>query len=188
MGRDSHSKGCGFKSRHHILDGHFFTFICCKNCNVCLKRPKINKKEAGVGPFFLKKKLRASTIVVIFYHLVFLVFIRLAREMEIILQSKWIKNWPQKKDLAPISWLLSMADYFYVGGRHMLLFNVMNSFWPFLQVRTESDKSMLHIQILSCFRVFSTIGRGIGKYSRWNLGKHHSLPYLAANLLNVLQL
>ena len=31
----------------------FFTYICCKNCNdVCLKRPKINKKEAGVGPFF----------------------------------------------------------------------------------------------------------------------------------------
>ena len=29
-----------------------FTYICCKNCNdVCLKRPKINKKEAGVGPF-----------------------------------------------------------------------------------------------------------------------------------------
>ena len=23
MGRDSHSEGCGFKSRHHILDGHF---------------------------------------------------------------------------------------------------------------------------------------------------------------------
>ena len=51
MGRDSHSKGCGFKSRHRILDGHFFTYICCKNCNVCLKIPKINKKEAGVGPF-----------------------------------------------------------------------------------------------------------------------------------------
>jgi len=33
-----------------------FTFICCKNCNdVCLKRPKINEKEAGVGPFFFKK-------------------------------------------------------------------------------------------------------------------------------------
>ena len=26
-----------------------------KICIVCLKRPKINKKEAGVGPFFLKK-------------------------------------------------------------------------------------------------------------------------------------
>ena len=27
-----------------------FTFICCQNCNnVCLKRPKINEKEAGVG-------------------------------------------------------------------------------------------------------------------------------------------
>ena len=29
---------------------HFFTLICCKNCNdVCFKRPKINEKEAGVG-------------------------------------------------------------------------------------------------------------------------------------------
>ena len=57
MGRDSHSKGRGFESQHRILDGHFFTYICCKNCNVCLKRPKINEKEAGVGPF-KKKYLR----------------------------------------------------------------------------------------------------------------------------------
>ena len=51
----SHSKVCGFESRRRILDGHdiFFTLICCKNCNdVCLKRPKINENEAGVGPFF----------------------------------------------------------------------------------------------------------------------------------------
>ena len=54
MGKDSRFKGRGFESRHHILDGHFFTYICCKNCNVCLKRPKINKKEAGVGPFYKK--------------------------------------------------------------------------------------------------------------------------------------
>ena len=58
MGRDSRSKGHEFKSRHCILDGHFFTYICCKNFNdVCLKRPKINKKEAGVGPF-LKESLQ----------------------------------------------------------------------------------------------------------------------------------
>ena len=25
MGRDSYSEGGGFESRHHILDGHFFT-------------------------------------------------------------------------------------------------------------------------------------------------------------------
>ena len=56
MGRDSHSKDCGFKFQHHILDGHFFTYICCKNFNdVCLKRLNINEKEAGVGPFFFKK-------------------------------------------------------------------------------------------------------------------------------------
>ena len=36
----------------------FFTWSCCKNCNdVCLKRPKINEKEAEVGPFFFKKNL-----------------------------------------------------------------------------------------------------------------------------------
>ena len=28
---------------------HIFTLICCKNCIACLKRPKINKKEAGVA-------------------------------------------------------------------------------------------------------------------------------------------
>ena len=57
MGRDSHSEGCGFESQHCILDGHFFAYKCCKNCNdVCLNRLKINKKEAGDGPF--KKKQR----------------------------------------------------------------------------------------------------------------------------------
>ena len=48
MGGDSRSEGRGFKSKCHILDGHFFTLICC---NIVLmfvwKRPKINKKEAG---------------------------------------------------------------------------------------------------------------------------------------------
>ena len=29
----------------------FLTLICCKNCIVSLKRPKINEKEAGVDPF-----------------------------------------------------------------------------------------------------------------------------------------
>ena len=33
----------------------FFTFICRKNCVVCLKRPKINKKKPGVDN--LKKQL-----------------------------------------------------------------------------------------------------------------------------------
>ena len=32
------------------LDIEFFTLICCRNCILCLKRPKINKKEPGVGP------------------------------------------------------------------------------------------------------------------------------------------
>ena len=65
MGRDSRSKGPGFKSRHHILDGHFCTYVCCKNCNdVCLKRLKINGKEVGVGPLFKKENiLRQITLI-----------------------------------------------------------------------------------------------------------------------------
>ena len=27
MGGDSCTKGCEFESRHHILDGHFFTYL-----------------------------------------------------------------------------------------------------------------------------------------------------------------
>ena len=55
MGRDSRCKGIGFESWHRVLDGHFFTYICCKNCtDVCLKRPKMNEKVAGVGPYFKK--------------------------------------------------------------------------------------------------------------------------------------
>ena len=42
MGDDSCSRGRGFESRHRITDGHDI---------VCFKRPKINEKEAGVGPF-----------------------------------------------------------------------------------------------------------------------------------------
>ena len=52
MGDDSCSRDCGFKSQCNILDGHFFPLICYKNCMVCLKRQKINGKEAGVSPFF----------------------------------------------------------------------------------------------------------------------------------------
>ena len=52
MGKDSRLSGRGLESQRHILDGPFITLICCKNYNVCLKRPKINEKDAGVGPFF----------------------------------------------------------------------------------------------------------------------------------------
>ena len=47
------------QSRHHILDGHFVTYICCKICDdVCLKRPTIN--DGRGWPIFLKKTLTAA--------------------------------------------------------------------------------------------------------------------------------
>ena len=51
MGGDLRFKGRGLESRHHILDGNFSHIFVLKICNVCSKRPKINEKEAGVGPF-----------------------------------------------------------------------------------------------------------------------------------------
>ena len=62
MGDDSCLQGCGFKSLRHILDGHFFTLICCKNCIVCLKKTKNKRKEAGVGLFL--KNLNVNKIII----------------------------------------------------------------------------------------------------------------------------
>ena len=51
MGDDSSLKGCGFESRHHILDGNFFALICCTSYIVCSKKTENKLKEAWVGPF-----------------------------------------------------------------------------------------------------------------------------------------
>ena len=56
MGGDSCLKVMG--SMVYYMELTFFTLICCKNCFVCLKRPKINEKVAQVGP--LKKLLYAE--------------------------------------------------------------------------------------------------------------------------------
>ena len=50
MGGDTCSEGCGFESEHSILDGHFFTCICCKNSQVCLNRTEN-------GPFIKNKQV-----------------------------------------------------------------------------------------------------------------------------------
>ena len=47
----SSSNGRGFESRWCILDGHFFTMICCKNCINCLKKTENKRKRGEVGPF-----------------------------------------------------------------------------------------------------------------------------------------
>ena len=58
MGGDSRFKGCGFESRHLILYGHFFTYICCKNLS-CLFEKTENKRKRGRGwPIFFKKKIK----------------------------------------------------------------------------------------------------------------------------------
>ena len=57
MGDNSCLRVHGFESQHGILDGHFFALLCCINCIVCLKRPKINEKEAGVGPLKISRVL-----------------------------------------------------------------------------------------------------------------------------------
>ena len=74
IGGDTCSEGREFESQDHLLHGHFFTLIFCKNCIVCLKRPKINKKVARVGAFLsynwmhfkLSSKLQQKTLWFVF--------------------------------------------------------------------------------------------------------------------------
>ena len=54
MGGDSCSEGCGFKSQHSILEGHFSHLFVVKIVMFVLKKTKINEKEAGYGPFLKK--------------------------------------------------------------------------------------------------------------------------------------
>ena len=49
MGADSCSRGRVFESQHRLLDSHFLTVICSKNCITCW-RLQTNVKEAGDGP------------------------------------------------------------------------------------------------------------------------------------------
>ena len=61
-GKDSQSEGRGFESRQRKLDGDFSHKIVVKIV-IMLERPKINEKEAGVGPFF--KKIQQHEVVAI---------------------------------------------------------------------------------------------------------------------------
>ena len=64
----------------------FFTLICCKNCIVCLKRPKINEKEAGVAHFF-KKRLTKREYFLTFLFSHTLVYILVSVSMSFDIQS-----------------------------------------------------------------------------------------------------
>ena len=48
LGRDSCSKGCGFESWHHILDGYFLFVL---KIVIILEKTENKLKEAGVGRF-----------------------------------------------------------------------------------------------------------------------------------------
>ena len=38
-----------------ILDGHFYTFICCKNCKCLFEKDEKSEKDAEDGLFLFKK-------------------------------------------------------------------------------------------------------------------------------------
>ena len=49
---DMHSRLSVFKSQHRISNGYFYHYIVVKIVMFVRKRPKINEKEAGFGPYF----------------------------------------------------------------------------------------------------------------------------------------
>ena len=55
MGGDSVSKGRRFRSKHHILDGHFsYLFVVKIAC--LFEKTKINKKESEMAHFLKRRK------------------------------------------------------------------------------------------------------------------------------------
>ena len=61
IGGDSSFQGCGFKSQHCILDGHFSHLFAAKNV-MLFERTEINEKEAGNG--HLKHRHNLSSVAV----------------------------------------------------------------------------------------------------------------------------
>ena len=58
MGGDSCSKGHVFNSQHHILDGHFFSYLFVVKFVLCVCKDE-NKWKRGQGwPVFMKKYCR----------------------------------------------------------------------------------------------------------------------------------
>ena len=52
---------------------HIFRLICCENCIVCLKRPKINKKRPGFAQFLKKSCFKYFELVLFFFIFVYLI-------------------------------------------------------------------------------------------------------------------
>ena len=53
LGKTHRSSNVRFESQLRILDGHFFTLICCKNSNVCWKKTENKRKRGGGWPSFV---------------------------------------------------------------------------------------------------------------------------------------
>ena len=60
MGGDSCSKGCGFESQHHLLDGHFSHLFIVKIVMFVWKDE--NKRKRGRDGHFLKKVLNSYSL------------------------------------------------------------------------------------------------------------------------------
>ena len=55
---DSGSIGCGFDAHYWVLHGHFFTLVCCKNCNVGLEKNKNKNTTLIMNVFQMLSLLR----------------------------------------------------------------------------------------------------------------------------------
>ena len=61
MGDDSCSRVVG-SNPGTVYWMDIFHIYLLQNCNVCLKRPKINEKEAGVGPLKKERKIHVRDV------------------------------------------------------------------------------------------------------------------------------
>ena len=48
-------QGCEFESLRRILDGHFFTLICCKRLNCLFEKTENDRKRGPFKKYFQRK-------------------------------------------------------------------------------------------------------------------------------------
>ena len=62
MGENSCLRRRGFEFQRHLLDGHFFTLICCKKLYCLFEKTKDKQKRGRGWPNFLKNNFYSGTM------------------------------------------------------------------------------------------------------------------------------
>ena len=131
----------------------FFTYYCCKNFNVCLKRPKISEKEAGVGPF-LKKQFHSYQKIKCPFVRWTVVFMNWQNNSETFLKANMQICLKHRLSSSPSTKVLhkrSMVGTLKILPQHLLLNNCAVIVWTRYLLGKVAQILLLFVSFRNCF-------------------------------------